>query len=97
LAILGDHQFMRSAGIGSAGLNHPHDFVRKATVMKKIFSLLMVAVAICGFTLGCSEGGGDSAPETAAPATEDPGAADTTPAEEAPGETEEAPAAPAES
>jgi hypothetical protein len=61
--------------------------------MKKIFSLLMVAVAICGFTLGCSEGGGDSAPAPAP--TEDAGAADTTPADEAP--AEEAPAAPAES
>lgn len=72
--------------------------------MKKIFSLLLIAVAVCGFTLGCA--GGDSAPAPATPPSSeetDAGAAaapaeDEAPAEgEKPAEGEAAPEAPAES
>jgi len=61
--------------------------------MKKIFSLLLVAVAVCGFTLGCSQGGGDSAPAPT-PEAEAPAEGEEAPAEgeEAPAEGEEAPA-----
>ncbi len=78
-------QLSREAGQNRFGRpDYPHNLLKKVTVMKKLFSLLIVAVALCGFTIGCSSD--DSAPATtdtpAAGATDDADAAADDTAEE---------------